>query len=106
MQLLSYTANTLAPGDEGQRPHLDYPYYPSYFPTDDKLRRSVMSQPFALVFIVMLTKFTRENGGTAYVPHSHRQPEFPQDNQENHKVFFERCRQVTGKYFCYAYTCG
>ena len=31
-QLLGYTANTVAPGQPGQTPHLDYPYYHSFFP--------------------------------------------------------------------------
>jgi hypothetical protein len=31
-QLLSFTANTVAPGQPGQTPHLDYPYYHSFFP--------------------------------------------------------------------------
>ena len=92
-QVLSYTANTVAPGEPGQRPHIDYPYYPSFFPTDEKFCHSMMTQPLAIVFITLLTDFTVENGGTALCPDSHKEPNFPKD----HDAFFEKAVQVTGR---------
>jgi len=92
-QLLSYTANTVAPGQPGQTPHLDYPYYRSFFPKDEKYRHPMMTQPLALVFITLITDFTVENGSTALRPNSHKVPTYPKDQDE----FFAKAIQVVGK---------
>jgi len=92
-QLLSFTANTVAPGQPGQTPHLDYPYYHSFFPKDEKYRHPMMTQPLALVFITLITDFTVENGGTALRPSSHKEPTYPKDQDE----FFAKAVQIVGR---------
>lgn len=91
--VLSYTANTVGPGEGGQKPHLDYPYYPSFFSQDHKYGAAMMEQPLALVFVVLITDFTVENGATALMPNSHKNPAFPEDKDE----FFNAAIQVEGK---------
>ena len=60
------------------------------FPTDEKYRNPMMTQPLALVFI---TDFTVENGGTALRPSSHKEPTYPKDQDE----FFAKAVQVVGR---------
>ena len=89
IQLLSYTANTLVPGKGGQTPHIDYPYWT----IDEKFGVSLTEQPLAMVFIILLTDFTVQNGATALRPYSHKSPKYPSDQDE----FFDNAIQIQGK---------
>ena len=64
-----------------------------FFPTDEKYRHQMMTQPLALVFITLITDFTVENGGTALRPSSHKEPTYPKDQDE----FFAKAVQVVGR---------
>jgi len=86
----SYMSNTVAPGMKGQTPHIDYPYYDGFFPNDEK------SSPRPLLSIgimIMVSEFSKENGGTAARPGSQRSPTYPSDKEE----FFRHAVQFEGK---------
>merc|ERR1712045_388832 len=82
-QISSLAANTVLPGQEGQLPHLDYPYYRSFYPSTN---HNIMdtAPPLAVQFVTLLSDFTKENGGTGIRPHSHHVPKYPEDEQEFH----------------------
>ena len=82
-QISSLAANTVLPGQGGQLPHLDYPYYRSFYPSANP---NIMdtAPPLAIQFVTLLTDFTKENGGTALRPHSHHRPTYPEDEEEFH----------------------
>jgi len=87
-QISSLAANTVLPGMEGQKPHLDYPYYKSLMSQMDMVK----SRTLTLTFLIMLTDFTVENGGTAVRRGSHSIPTHPEDVND----FFANADQVTG----------
>lgn len=91
-QISSLAANTVLPGQPGQLPHLDYPYYRNFYPASNP---NIMDSapPLAVQFVTMLTDFTKENGGTAVRPHSHHQPRYPDDKED----FLKNAIQVEGK---------
>jgi len=75
-QLSSYASNTIQPGMGGQNPHLDYPYHDGFFPTNEEnINRPLLS----VGFMIMLSKFSVKNGGTAFRPGSQRHPSYPHD---------------------------
>jgi len=80
-QISSLAANTVLPGQPGQLPHLDYPYYRNFYPS---VNPNIMDSapPLAVQFVTLLTEFTKNNGGTAVRPHSHHQPRYPEDEDE------------------------
>lgn len=89
-QLSSYMSNTVLPGMGGQLPHLDYPYYDGFFPTSE----SNMQRPLlSVAFMIMLSKFDVENGGTAFRPGSQRNPTYPHDKED----FFRNMVQLEGE---------
>merc|ERR1711894_605421 len=63
----SYAANTVLPGQGGQLPHLDYPYYRAFYPSTNP---NIMdtAPPLSMQFVTLLTDFTKDNGGTALRP--------------------------------------
>merc|ERR1719362_1788788 len=69
----SYAANTVLPGQGGQLPHLDYPYYRAFYPSTNP---NIMdtAPPLSMQYVTLLTDFTKDNGGTALRPHSHHAP--------------------------------
>lgn len=87
-QISSFSANSVLPGMEGQKPHLDYPYYESVIPN----LKSIKGQTLTLTFLIMLTDFTLENGATAVRSGSHVNPSHPKDADE----FFAHADQLTG----------
>ena len=91
-QISSLAANTVLPGQGGQLPHLDYPYYRSFYPS---VNPNIMdtAPPLATQFVTLLTDFTKENGGTALRPHSHHRPTYPEDEEE----FHANAIQIEGK---------
>ena len=91
-QISSLAANTVLPGQGGQLPHLDYPYYRSFYPSANP---NIMdtAPPLATQFVTLLTDFTKENGGTALRPHSHHRPTYPEDEEE----FHANAIQIEGK---------
>ena len=91
-QISSYAANTVLPGQGGQLPHLDYPYYRSFYPSSNP---NIMDSapPLSVNFVTLLTDFTKENGGTAIRPDSHHTPQYPDDVED----FFANSIQVEGK---------
>jgi len=91
-QISSLAANTVLPGQPGQLPHLDYPYYRNFYPS---VNPNIMDSapPLAVQFVTMLTDFTKFNGGTAVRPHSHHNPRYPEDQDE----FMKNMIQVEGK---------
>ena len=91
-QISSLAANTVLPGQGGQLPHLDYPYYRSFYPSANP---NIMdtAPPLAIQFVTLLTDFTKENGGTALRPHSHHRPTYPEDEEE----FHANAIQIEGK---------
>lgn len=89
----SLSANTVLPGTPGQTPHLDYPYYRSFYPTEKKYNEPMMAPLMALQFVTLLTDFNTDNGGTAMRPNSHKNPVYPDDQEE----FFKNSVQVIGK---------
>ena len=90
-QISSLSANTVLPGMKAQVPHLDYPYYRHFLPTDNPHILD-NSPPLALQFVTMITEFTNENGGTAVRPYSHITPRYPDDQED----FFKNAIQMTG----------
>merc|ERR1711872_861424 len=88
-QISSLAANTVLPGMEGQKPHLDYPYYKSLMSPLDMVK----SRTLTLTFLIMLTEFTKENGGTAVRGGSHVHPKHPEDVED----FFAHADQITGQ---------
>lgn len=89
----SLSANTVLPGTPGQTPHLDYPYYRSFYPTEKKYKEPMMAPLMAIQFVTLLTDFNTDNGGTAMRPNSHKNPVYPDDKEE----FFKNAVQVIGK---------
>jgi len=91
-QISSIAANTVIPGADGQLPHLDYPYYKSFFPSSSP---NVMDSapPISLQFMTLLTDFTKDNGGTAIRPNSHKNPSYPEDKED----FFRNAIQIEGQ---------
>jgi len=91
-QISSHAANTVLPGMKGQLPHLDYPYYRNFMPSENP---AVLDDapPLSLQFVTLLTEFTTENGGTGVRPYSHIKPRYP-DNVEE---FYANAIQMTGK---------
>lgn len=83
-QISSLAANTVLPGQPGQLPHLDYPYYRNFYPSANPYIMD-SAPTLAVQFVTMLTEFTKENGGTAVRPHSHHQPRYPDDEEDFHK---------------------
>jgi len=92
-QVSSLSANTVFPGSKAQPPHLDYPYYRNLYPKEDKYRAPMMAPLMVLQFVVLLTEFNKNNGGTAIRPNSHKVPTYPADTDE----FFKNAIQVEGK---------
>jgi len=90
-QISSLAANTVLPGQPGQLPHLDYPYYRNFYPS---VNPNIMDSapPLAIQFVTMLTEFNKNNGGTAVRPHSHHNPRYPEDQDE----FMKNMIQVEG----------
>merc|ERR1712241_1180207 len=90
-QISSLAANTVLPGQEGQLPHLDYPYYRSFYPSTN---HNIMdtAPPLAVQFVTLLSDFTKENGGTGIRPHSHHQPRYPDDVED----FYANMIQMEG----------
>jgi len=88
----SLAANTVLPGNGGQLPHLDYPYYRMLLPSSNP---HIMDDapPLSLQFVTLLTDFNSENGGTAFRPNSHHKPRYP-DNKED---FYKNAIQISGK---------
>merc|ERR1719471_2467454 len=88
----SYAANTVLPGQGGQLPHLDYPYYRAFYPSTNP---NIMdtAPPLSMQFVTLLTDFTKDNGGTALRPHSHHVPKYPDDENDFHANMV----QVEGK---------
>merc|ERR1712079_57314 len=80
------------PGQEGQLPHLDYPYYRSFYPSTN---HNIMdtAPPLAVQFVTLLSDFTKENGGTGIRPHSHHLPRYPDDVED----FYANMIQMEGK---------
>lgn len=91
-QVSSLAANTVLPGTGGQLPHLDYPYYRMLYPSNNP---SVMDSapPLSIQFVTLLTDFTKENGGTAFRPNSHKVPRYPDDTED----FYSHAVQAEGK---------
>jgi len=91
-QISSLAANTVLPGQPGQLPHLDYPYYRNFYPSANPYIMD-SAPPLAIQFVTMLTEFNKNNGGTAVRPHSHHQPRYPEDQDE----FMANMVQVEGQ---------
>lgn len=88
----SYAANTVLPGNGGQLPHLDYPYYRMNLPeTNPNILDS--APPLSVQFVTLLTDFNSGNGGTAFRPNSHKTPRYPDDTED----FYRNAIQVEGK---------
>ena len=88
----SYAANTVLPGQGGQLPHLDYPYYRLFYPSSNP---HIMDSapPLSVQFVTLLTDFNSENGGTAIRPNSHKNPRYPDDKED----FYKHAIQMEGK---------
>jgi len=88
----SYAANTVLPGQGGQLPHLDYPYYRTFYPANNQ---NIMDNapPLSVQFITLLTDFSVENGATAVRPNSHKLPRYPDDKDD----FYKHAIQMEGK---------
>ena len=88
----SLAANTVLPGNGGQLPHLDYPYYRMQLPsTNPHILDS--APPLSLQFVTLLTEFNSDNGGTAFRPNSHTLPRYPDDTDD----FYKHAIQVRGQ---------
>jgi len=89
-QISSYMSNTVLPGMGAQLPHLDYPYYDGFFPNSEAdIQRPLLS----VAFMIMLSEFTIENGGTAFRPGSQRKPTYPHDRED----FYRNMVQLQGE---------
>merc|ERR1712142_443053 len=88
----SYAANTVLPGQGGQLPHLDYPYYRHFYPSNNTYIMD-SAPPLSVQFVILLTDFDSENGGTAIRPNSHKNPRYPDDSTE----FYRNALQIEGK---------
>jgi len=88
----SYAANTVLPGQGGQLPHLDYPYYRQFYPANNQ---NIMDSapPLSFQFVTLLTDFNLDNGGTAIRPNSHHNPRYPDDKED----FYRNAIQMEGK---------
>ena len=75
----------------GQLPHLDYPYYEGFFPDDEADSHRPL---LGVAFMVMLSKFTVKNGGTAFRPGSQKRPIYPSDTDE----FYRNMVQLQGRF--------
>jgi len=91
-QISSFAANTVLPGQGGQLPHLDYPYYRFFYPSSNP---HIMDSapPLSVQFVTLLTDFNMGNGGTAIRPNSHKQPRYPDDQED----FYRNAIQMEGK---------
>lgn len=87
-KISSYMANTVQPGMPGQTPHVDYPYYDGFFPTTEADHHRPL---LSIGFMWFLTKYRKENGGTAARPGSQRRPSYPHDAADfyKHAKYFE-----------------
>lgn len=88
----SLAANTVLPGNGGQLPHLDYPYYRMQLPSTNPHILDT-APALSLQFVTLLTDFNSGNGGTAFRPNSHHQPRYPDDKED----FYKHAIQVSGK---------
>ena len=89
-QISSYMSNTVKPGMDAQIPHMDYPYYDGFFPSGEQnIQRPLLS----VGFMILLSKFTAKNGGTAFRPGSQKQPSYPHDVED----FYRNMVQLEGK---------
>ena len=88
----SYAANTVLPGQGGQLPHLDYPYYRIFYPSSNP---HIMDSapPLSVQFVTLVTDFNMDNGGTAIRPNSHHLPRYPDDKED----FYRNAIQMEGK---------
>jgi len=88
----SFAANTVLPGQGGQLPHLDYPYYRLFYPSSNP---NIMDSapPLSVQFVTLLTDFNMDNGGTAIRPNSHKKPRYPDSTEE----FYANAIQMEGK---------
>jgi len=88
----SFAANTVLPGQGGQLPHLDYPYYRLFYPSSNP---NIMDSapPLSVQFVTLLTDFNMDNGGTAIRPNSHKLPRYPDDKED----FYKHALQMEGK---------
>merc|ERR1711997_1199856 len=76
-QISSLSANTVLPGNKKAQPaHLDYPYYRNLYPSEPKYRDDMMAPIMVLQFVVLLSEFTKENGGTSLRPGSNKSKMF------------------------------
>lgn len=91
-QMSSFAANTVLPGQGGQLPHLDYPYYRLFYPSSNP---NIMDSapPLSVQFVTLLTDFHMGNGGTAIRPNSHKLPRYPDDKED----FYKHAIQMEGK---------
>jgi len=91
-QISSLAANTVLPGQGGQLPHLDYPYYRTFYPASNP---NIMdtAPPLSVQFVTLLTEFSKENGATAIRPGSHKVPKYPDDTED----FYANSLQMEGK---------
>jgi len=85
-QISSLSANTVLPGNKKAQPaHLDYPYYRNLYPSEPKYRDDMMAPIMVLQFVVLLSEFTKENGGTSLRPGSHKKPNYPGDEEDYYR---------------------
>jgi len=91
-QISSYAANTVLPGQGGQLPHLDYPYYRFFYPSSNPHIMDT-APPLSVQFVTLLTDFHMGNGGTAIRPNSHKLPRYPDDKED----FYKHAIQMEGK---------
>ena len=88
----SVAANRILGGGPGQEPHIDYPYWDLYkrgsFPTNIN-----SSYPLNCQATVLLHDFTELNGATAFVPGSHGDLRYPDDEA----LFTANAQRMTGR---------
>jgi ectoine hydroxylase-related dioxygenase (phytanoyl-CoA dioxygenase family) len=88
----SIAANRILPGGPGQEPHIDYPYWDFHKPESFPIHVNA-SFPMNAQVTIILDRFTKESGATAYVPGSQRELRYPTDADR----FYERCEQMIGE---------
>ena len=88
----SIAANRILPGGPGQEPHIDYPYWDFHKPESFPVHVNA-SFPMNAQVTIILDRFTKESGATAYVPGSQRELRYPTDADR----FYERCEQMIGE---------